>query len=65
MGFIKNIIDRYKFETAITLLMLSWLSNGICFSVFLSLLGYYVAQYYKAEKRRTNFWYDYRAYKTI
>ncbi len=59
-----NALNTYKLESAMAALALSWLSNGVFFIVFVSLLAYYYKLYNRSKKRRKTviFW-DYRVNK--
>lgn len=59
-----NVLNTYKLESAMAALMLSWLSNGIFFVIFVSLLAYYYKLYTRSAKRKKTviFW-DYRVNK--
>lgn len=59
-----NVLNTYKLESAMAALLLSWLSNGVFFVVFVSLLAHYYRIYQRSTKRKKTviFW-DYRAKK--
>lgn len=63
MKRLKSFVNAYKLETALTLLMLSWLSNGLFLIAFILILGTYYNSYIH-RKPRVPF-YDYRGTRVV